>query len=427
MRHHGAFEDKNGKEMKRILILLVTFFSLMSGWAEDKAQEPVKVKVLLKNAKSAIKNNRDQEQNEKALLEALGREDVSNKQRAEFLYLCSELQRNLNDQQNMKLYLKQEYDTLKFFNTILKMDKHLLRCDSVEQSTGNLKWRDKARTTILKYHSNLLSGGKWLLKRGNVAEAYEHFDMYLRMPDEPMMESQKAIREDSVLSKVAYWATISAYNARQYGNALKYIDDAVVGVDTALRASLMEYKAVCQNQVKDTPGYVQTLKQGIENYGSHDFFYLNLMDYFMSVDSADVAVKLSKYMLRQQGERALYWYGMCQAYQRMCEYDQMARCADSTLNIDNTFADAYYMKGIAYLNQATAFSKTMSSDIRSAKFKRDRVRLNSLFQMARGPLETYRTLRPEEKQRWGEPLYTIYLNLNLGKEFSEIEKELNAQ
>lgn len=184
---------------------------------------------------------------------------------------------------------------------------------------------------------------------------------------------------------------------------------------------------VCLEQTKDTLGYVRTLKQGTKQYGSHDFFYLNLMDYFMDVDSADVAVKMSKYMLQKQGQRALYWYGMCQAYQRLCDYDQMARCADNTLSLDSTFVEAYYMKGVAYLNQATAFSKTMSSDLRSAKFKRDRVRLNSLFQMARGPLETYRALRPEDKQRWGEPLYTIYLNLNLGKEFSEIEEELNAQ
>lgn len=418
---------QNRKRMKRILLLLVAVLALVPGHAEDKAEEPVKVKVLLKNAKSALKNNNNQEQNEKALLEALTREDVDDKQRAEFLYLCSELQRNLNDRENMKLYLKQEYDTVKFFNSILKMDQHLLRCDSVEQVIGKFKWRDKGRNTILRYRANLLSGGKWLLRRGNVAEAYEHFDTYLRLPDEPMMASQTAIKEDSVLTKVAYWATISAFNAHQYGNALKYIDRAVAGAGPSLRAYLTEYKAVCQRQTQDTTGYVRTLKEGTKYYGSHDFFYLNLMDYFMAADSADVAVKMSKYMLQTQGERALYWYGMCRAYQRLCDYDEMVRCADNTLALDSTFVDAHYMKGVAYLNQATAFSKTMSSDIRSAKFKRDRVRLNSLYQLAREPLETYRTLRPEDKQHWGEPLYTIYLNLNLGKEFSEIEKELNVQ
>ena len=79
--------------MKRILLLLVAILSFMPGRADDKAEEPVKVKVLLKNAKSALKNNNNQEKNETALLEALTREDVDDKQRAEFLYLCSELQR----------------------------------------------------------------------------------------------------------------------------------------------------------------------------------------------------------------------------------------------------------------------------------------------------------------------------------------------
>ena len=31
---------------------------------------------------------------------------------------------------------------------------------------------------------------------------------------------------------------------------------------------------------------------------------------------------------------------------------------------------------------------------------------------------------PDEKGLWGLPLYTIYLNLNMGKEFDEIDKLL---
>ena len=37
-------------------------------------------------------------------------------------------------------------------------------------------------------------------------------------------------------------------------------------------------------------------------------------------------------------------------------------------------------------------------------------------------MEKYRTLVPEAKSKWLAPLYTIYLNLNMGKEFDEIDK-----
>jgi hypothetical protein len=39
-------------------------------------------------------------------------------------------------------------------------------------------------------------------------------------------------------------------------------------------------------------------------------------------------------------------------------------------------------------------------------------------------LEKYRKLQPEKTDKWALPLYTIYLNLNKGKEFDEIDKLL---
>ena len=39
-------------------------------------------------------------------------------------------------------------------------------------------------------------------------------------------------------------------------------------------------------------------------------------------------------------------------------------------------------------------------------------------------MQEYRKLAPNEKAKWGVPLYTIYLNLNMGREFEEIDKLL---
>ena len=37
-------------------------------------------------------------------------------------------------------------------------------------------------------------------------------------------------------------------------------------------------------------------------------------------------------------------------------------------------------------------------------------------------LQRYRALAPDRKKQWALPLYTIYLNLNMGNEFDEIDK-----
>ena len=39
-------------------------------------------------------------------------------------------------------------------------------------------------------------------------------------------------------------------------------------------------------------------------------------------------------------------------------------------------------------------------------------------------MENYRKLAPTEKQKWAPALYRIYFNLNMGKQFDEIDKLL---
>ena len=41
-------------------------------------------------------------------------------------------------------------------------------------------------------------------------------------------------------------------------------------------------------------------------------------------------------------------------------------------------------------------------------------------------METYRLLAPEKKEKWGPALYRIYFNLNLGKQFDEIDRLLKG-
>ena len=41
-------------------------------------------------------------------------------------------------------------------------------------------------------------------------------------------------------------------------------------------------------------------------------------------------------------------------------------------------------------------------------------------------METFRKLAPEQQTKWVPALYAIYLNLNMGREFEEIDKMREA-
>jgi hypothetical protein len=53
--------------------------------------------------------------------------------------------------------------------------------------------------------------------------------------------------------------------------------------------------------------------------------------------------------------------------------------------------------------------------------------MRQAYQKALPYLETYRKLMPDEKNKWAPVLYRIYLNLNMGKQFDEIDKLLNKK
>ena len=82
------------------------------------------------------------------------------------------------------------------------------------------------------------------------------------------------------------------------------------------------------------------------------------------------------------------------------------------------FADAYCNFGLAYFDQAIELAKTQQN-------RSKRVKINKLYETAMPYLEQYKRLAPKARDKWLAPLYTIYLNLNMGKEFDEIDKLRN--
>ena len=416
--------------MKRILylIILLAFASGISA-ADTK---PVKVKTLLSEAKAAIKNNRNQANAEKNLMDNVAREDVTKSQRAEMYFMAQELERSMNAAENLKFYLKQPYDTIKFFSTILKMHEYLLICDSIEtepDDLGQVKYRyhNRGREIMTTYRPNLLNGGKFLLKRNKYAEAFPYFDMYIRTARSDFFLDVFEFRNDTLLPHVAYWATVSAYNANQAKEALRYIDDAISGADSTLRVSLQEYKVRCYESLKDSDNWVKNLLEGVRLYPAHDYFFLHLMDYYSEGKHYDTAIALCDSMLHRVGDRAIYWYGQSQMYVGKEQYDSCIVVSNEALRLDSQMVDAYYNKGISYLNKAVAFAATACNDIRDPKCREDRQTLLELYRNAKEPMEQVRKLMPDDSKRWAQPLYRIYLNLNMGDEFAEMEKILNAK
>lgn len=396
---------------------------------KDKAQAPTPVKTLLRDARTAIKNKRDQNKQVGNLQAALAREDVSNEQRAEMLYTQSQLHISLNEAENMKAYLKQKYDTAVYFNTVLDASRCAMLCDSVDvlpDAKGRVKpvYRKKNAAALLKYRPNVYAGGRFYLRRNNFKASLPFFSTYIDMLEHPLLKGNATLLGDTLLKRASFYATVSAYNCGAYGEALKYVDMAIEGAEPRTRPNLQEYKVRCYEALGDSVNMLDAMYDGCESYPLHDYFFTHLIDYFDNEKQYDIGLELADTMLSRVQDIPLYWYAKSLMYLHKEDWNNCVEMCDSTLRREPSHVDALRNKGIALLNVASEFAETACYDMNKPQSRSDRRKLMKLYSNAMPSFERLRGIVPDKPDMWAPHLYRIYLQLNMGKEFAEVERIL---
>ena len=411
-----------------LLSFMFTAFLTPSS-AKKKTEKPKQERLgtLYKNAKTALKNKGGQDAARNALLGALSRPKLKNKERAKIHYTAALLEESLNGVENQKAYLKQPYDTARFFNKLCDMYRQLRQCDSVDylpDYKGNVRPSFKKKTQVLrqKHRRNILSGGKFFLAKKNYASAYPFFDLYCSYKE----ESKKEEHPDSLYSNAALWATLSAFLSENYSGTIKYADEAIGYLDSARAAVLQEYKVRSYAKLDNDSAWVATLKQGIVSFPQHDYFFVQLADWYHSQRNYKEERALADKLIARTGGKAIHYYAKSKSYLAEDNFNACITYADSTIALED-FADAYYNKGIAYLNMAVISQEMACKDVKNPQYTVDKQKTQILYREARPCMEMVRRLQPDKQERWASPLYRIYLNLNLGKEFVEIDRLLNSK
>jgi hypothetical protein len=115
------------------------------------------------------------------------------------------------------------------------------------------------------------------------------------------------------------------------------------------------------------------------------------------------------------GEEPLFLLAKSMALLQTNRYDECIAVSKLMIAANDTLPEPYYNIGTCYLNQALELEHR-------GEPRKYRQELQRLYAAARPYMEKYRQLMPADRQRWAPALYRIYLNLNMGKQFEEIDK-----
>ena len=393
--------------MKKILICVFICLPLIA-WGQKKTMTQVT---------DYIKSGKNLDKAEKLMTDLLN--DSSSRGNEKVWLLLFESQRKQYDQGNEKLYLKEKYDTTALFLVGKRMFDTLEGLDSLDRLPDargkvKLKYRDRSAELLNIYRPNLFNGGVFFMKKHDFSRAYDFFDTYINSAVKPMFARYQYAERDKRLPEAAYWASYCGYKLEKPQLTLRHTYQALK--DSVHLPYMLQYLAETYKLEKDTARYVQTLKDGFSKYPKFPFFFPRLIDYYSHIGAYDEAMKSCDEALQTDSVNTLFRYAKSSLLLTMGRYKQSFAISKALIAENDTLADAYLNAGLALFDQAVELDKKTQSG--SKKYNQ----ILELYRKAMPYLEKYRAMAPDQKDKWALPLYTIYLNLNMGKQFDEIDK-----
>lgn len=415
--------------MKRFLSILLLILSVQctvgifaqgNGDVSDDAKaadrlRKAEVKKQLNDAKVNLKQNKNLDKTEVAMRKLLA--DSFNIRDKRLHATLIEALRKQYNQGNEKLYLHQPYDTTQLFLIARKIFKAAEQLDSIEtlpNEKGRVEYsyRENNVQLMAQLYGNLYTGGVFLLNHKKYNDAVQCVDTYLMAPEWTMMEG--ALKVDSLHRRHASYVILAAgYRNEDFKSALKYESDALK-YRPRLETTL-QYLAEIYHAKNDSAHYERYLSLGVDSFPRDRYFYSRLVDLYcnrndyksafdvttkvLAADTTDLSTKVIRQTLLLN----------------LAQYDECVALGDKLIAENGSVSDVYYNNALAYYNQ------TMGLENGPANKRKEREKkLHDLYRKCRPYMEKFRELEPNERAKWRPVLYNVYLNLNMGKEFSEI-------
>ena len=395
------------KEQFKCNILLILFIIGVSLSASSQRKQ-------IGEARTILKSGKNYEQAERLMTDLL--KDSANRENRRIYEIWLQSVQKQYDQANEKFYLKKQQDTAQFFSIVRRMFTISERLDSLDarpDKKGRVSpdLRSSVSSDMMGYRPNLFVGGAYYVRKAEFLKAFDFFETYIDCMRQPLFSGRDLEHTDPKMPEAAYWATYSGYRMQDAVLTLRYHKMALR--DSAKADYTLQYAAEAWRWLKDDSMYVATLLEGFHRYPKSNYFFPRLMDSYTEKRCYDEALKVADEALAVDSLSELFLFAKSLVLLNMEKYAQSLEYTNRLIAINPDMADAYYNAGTAYLNIALRMDS-----------RRHKKQIRKMYQNALEPLEHYRQLAPNEKQKWGPALYRVYFNLNMGKQFDEIDKIL---
>ena len=371
----------------------------------------------LSQARSYIKSGKDYDKAEKLMTDLIAKDSAS-RQNKKVYATWYESVLGQYQQINEKIYLQQKYDTATVYTLLNRMYRVAESLDSLdakpdEKGKVKLEYRKSNADQLDKLRRNLYFGGTYNVRRSKFKEAFGFFETYIDAARQPLFTAYDYAKNDSSMATAAYWATLAGYRMKDAERTLRYSNMALT--DASRAVYIRQYICEAYLWQNNEEAYLKALEDGFEHHPEYAYFFPRLGDYYNKHGQIDKTLRLSNEALAKYPDHSLFLLAKSVALLELDHYDECIEVSSKLISKEPELPEPYFNIATCYLNQALELEKKNEPRLYRQK-------LTDLYTKARPHMEQYRKLAPNDQKRWAPALYRVYLNLNMGQQFEEIDR-----
>lgn len=393
--------------MTRFRTIIILFLLLISIVGQAQRKQIGEARTILLRGKDFAKA-------EKLMTDLL--KDSANQENTRIYDIWLQAVEKQYAQLNEKMYMKQKVDTVNLLTLTKRIFTIAERLDSIDAKPDkkgrvNPEYRKDNAQRLTGYRPNLFFGGAYYVKKQEFQKAFDYFETYIDCAQQPLFLANDLMNSDTRMGEAAYWASYCGYRMQNPVLTLRYLE--LARRDTSKLEYTLQYAAEAWKQLNDHSQYESTLWEGFRRTPKSAYFFPRLMDQYSTRGNYEQGLKVADEALQTDSLSELFLFAKSTMLLNLGRYAQCLEVSEKLIGMNNQMADAYYNAGTACLNIALKMD--------SKKYKKQ---IKKIYQKAMPYMEKYRTLAPQEQDKWGPALYRIYFNLNMGKQFDEIDRLL---
>jgi tetratricopeptide (TPR) repeat protein len=357
-------------------------------------------------------------------------ENPETKDDAKTWYVAAQIEDTQFTSESTKLLLGQQPNEPLMYDALSNSLPYFVKAyelDQLPNEKGKVKpkYAKNVKSTLAANHRYYLNGGVYYFEKTDYKKACDYFDQYLELANLPFFAGETVAERDSNYMIVQFYAAVSATQIGDSQFAIKNLERAK---DTPFRQyEVYQYLFYEYEQIKDTVNMEKTFEEGMTLFPDSSYIILNLINLYIHQDKNRESVNLLTKAIANDPDNMDLYHAMGSVYETgLKDYDNAEIYFKKAVELapENPVALSdigriYYNKAV---NKLAETNLIPSSDVQ--KYNDGKAIVKGLFQQAMPYFRKAYEKDPDSRE-YMIALRGIYYNLDMGKEFDEIDSKMS--